>query len=88
MNDFTRPKSADELLVDGRPVFGPCEADFISDDDIDWDAIARNSAPGTPGGRIIFSTADYATEEEAMAALEAMFIADLMGDDDEEPAAT
>ena len=59
--------------------------DLISDDDIDYAEIARRTQPDQPGGRIIFDSADYATDEEAMAALEALLLGDLMESDDEAP---
>ncbi len=46
------------------------QPDLISDDDIDYDGIIAASRPGHEGGRTAFDTRDYATEEEAMAALE------------------
>jgi hypothetical protein len=62
----------EELLA---AIDGP---DLISDDDIDYAEIARRTQPGQPGGEIVFDSADYATDEEAMAALEALFLHDLM----------
>jgi hypothetical protein len=69
----------EELLA---AVDGP---DLISDDDIDYHDIARRTQPDQPGGRIVFDSADYATDEEAMAALESMFLHDLMAPLDEAP---
>ena len=40
---------------------------------IDYDEILADFEPGAPGGRIVFSTADYATEQEAEAAHEAFY---------------
>ncbi len=57
--------------------------DLISDDDIDYAGIARRTQPDQPGGQIVFDSADYATHEEAMAALEALFLNDLMRPDNE-----
>jgi hypothetical protein len=57
--------------------------DLISDDEIDYADIARRTQPGQPGGEIVFDSADYATDEEAMAALEALFLHDVMRPDDE-----
>ena len=68
----------EELLLDS---FGG--ADLISDDDIDYHEIARRTEPDQPGGRIIFDSGDYETDEEAMAALEALFFHDLMAPLDE-----
>ena len=59
------------------------EPDLISDDDIDYAAIAAATQPDQPGGQIIFSSADYATDEEAMAALEALLMKAWEGPDDE-----
>lgn len=61
--------------------------DLVSDDDIDYRAIAINTRPGQPGGRIVFSTADYATEEEAMAAMETLFMSDMEDSDESAPKA-
>jgi hypothetical protein len=61
--------------------------DLISDDDIDYAGIARRTQPDQPGGRIIFDSADYATDEEAMLALEALFLHDLMAPLNEAPSA-
>jgi hypothetical protein len=57
--------------------------DLISDDEIDYADIAHRTQPGQPGGEIVFDSADYATHEEAMAALEALFLHDVMRADDE-----
>ena len=38
---------------------------------IDYEEIMASTAADQPGGRIVFSTADYATEEEADAAFDA-----------------
>ena len=75
-------KSAEELLDEEflASFGGP---DLISDDDIDYAGIARRTQPDQPGGQIVFDSADYATHEEAMAALEALFLHDLMRPDDE-----
>ncbi len=40
---------------------------------IDYAAIAAATEPDQPGGRIVYSSGDYATEEEADAALEDLF---------------
>jgi hypothetical protein len=85
MNDSTLSialPAEEPLLVDEEiSGFGPSGPDLISDDDIDYRAIAINSQPGRPGGRIVFDTADYATDEEAMAAMEALFMTDMEEDD-------
>ena len=67
----------DDLLAS---IGGP---DLISDDDIDYAGIARRTQPGEPGGEIVFDSADYATDEEAMAAFEALLLHDLMAPDNE-----
>lgn len=78
--------SPDALTAEELPA-GVCEPDLISDDDIDYEDIARRTQPDQPGGAIVFDSADYATDEEAMAALEAMFLHDLMAPLDETPSA-
>jgi hypothetical protein len=40
---------------------------------IDYEEIMASTAPDQPGGRIVYSSADYETEEEADAALDAFF---------------
>jgi hypothetical protein len=57
-------------------------------DDIDYADIARRTQPDQPGGRVVFDSADYATHEEAMDALEALLLRDLLGADGEAAAAT
>jgi hypothetical protein len=59
--------------------------DLISDDEIDYDDIARRTQPDQPGGRIVFNSDDYETDEEAMAALEVLLLHDLMFPLDESP---
>ena len=59
--------------------------DLISDEDIDYADIARRTQPDQPGGQVAFDSADYATDEEAMAALEALFFHDLTAPLDEPP---
>ena len=56
--------------------------DLISDDEIDYAEIARRTRPDQPGGQIVFDSADYATDEQAMAALEVLFLGDLLVPDD------
>jgi SAM-dependent MidA family methyltransferase len=41
------------------------------EDDIDWDYIAATTEEDEKSGKLAFSSADYATHEEAMAALRA-----------------
>lgn len=67
----------DELLAS---IDGP---DLIGDDDIDYAGISRRTQPGQPGGKIVFDSADYATDKEAMAAFEALLLHDLMSPDHE-----
>ena len=76
--DLAGAAAADEDLL--ASFGGP---DLISDDDIDYAGIARRTQPGQPGGEIVFDSADYATHEEAMAALEALFLHDVMRPDNE-----
>lgn len=65
-------------LLRGYVASGP---DLISDDEIDYASIAMNTQPHKPGGRIVFSTADYATEEDAMAEMEKLFMGDMEEDE-------
>jgi hypothetical protein len=67
----------DDLLAS---IDGP---DLVSDDEIDYAGITRRTRPDQPGGKIVFDSADYATDEEAMVAFEALLLHDLMGPDDE-----
>jgi hypothetical protein len=67
-----------EALADKDLLASFCGPDLISDDAIDYAEIARRTQPDQPGGEIVFDSADYATHEEAMAALEALFFHDLM----------
>jgi hypothetical protein len=62
--------------------FRPGGPDLISDDEIDYDAIVPATQPDQPGGRIVFDSADYATDEEAIAALEALLMDDSEEGDD------
>lgn len=41
------------------------------EDDIDWDYIAATTEEDEKSGKLAFSSADYATHEEAMAAMRA-----------------
>lgn len=61
--------------------FRPSDPDVVNDDDIGLLDILINTQPDRPGGRIVFSTADYATEEEAMIAMEAFLMDDAEDDD-------
>jgi hypothetical protein len=83
LNTTAPADAADDLDLDLLASFGG--PDLISDDDIDYAEIARRTQPGQPGGEIVFDSADYATDEEAMAALEALFLHDLMAPLDEPP---
>jgi hypothetical protein len=59
------------------------DPDLISDEDLGLCRIGIDTDPDKPGGRIVFDTADYATDEEAMKAMEALFLPeDEEGDDD------
>ena len=79
---FNLFESADALPQEA--LFGPIDGpDLISDDEIDYAEIARRTQPDQPGGQIVFDSADYATHEEAMSALEALFLHDVMRLDDE-----
>jgi hypothetical protein len=73
-------QTAEDFFDDQSLAYRPSGPDLISDDDIDYPAMAINTHPDKPGGRIVFSTADYPSEEEAMAAMEAF----LMGDTEED----
>jgi hypothetical protein len=79
---FNAVDSAD-ALTDEEPLDSFGGPDLISDDDIDYAGIARRTQPDQPGGEIVFSSADYATHEEAMTAFEALLIHDLGGFDEE-----
>ena len=57
--------------------------DLISDDDLGLLQIGIDTEPGKPGGQIVFDTADYATDEEAMKAMEALFLPEKDVADDE-----
>lgn len=52
-------------------------ADFTGDSTasihIDYAEIIASTEPDQPGGRVVFNTDDYETDEEADAALEAFF---------------
>lgn len=61
--------------------FRPSDPDVVNDEDIGLLDILINTQPDKPGGRIVFSTAHYRTEEEAMAAMEAFLMADAEDDD-------
>lgn len=52
------------------------EPDLISDEDLGLLQIGIDTDPDKPGGQIVFDTADYATEEEAMKAMEALFLSE------------
>lgn len=80
--DTQRISSATEWSDTGEAlaIGGP---DLISDDDIDYADIARRTQADQPGGRVVFDSADYPTHEEAMAALEALFLHDMTRPDDE-----
>jgi hypothetical protein len=45
------------------------EVDVETDDDIDWDDIIATTQPDIEARNYAFTTADYATYEEGMAAL-------------------
>jgi hypothetical protein len=89
MNVDTSPVSnaavSADALTDEELLTSFDAPDLISDDDIDYTDIARRTQPGQPGGEIVFDSADYATDEESMAALEALFLHDLMAPFDEAP---
>ena len=75
----TKDEDALELAQEERPAHDPgsldaldaevCEYDDESDDWIDWDEIIRREELDTRPS--VFSSSDYATDEEAMAALKA-----------------
>ena len=50
------------------------QPDLISDDDIDYDEIIATTQPDFEAGRFAFDSRNYATHEEAMAAMEALFL--------------
>lgn len=77
-----------QSLADEELLSGYNEPDLISDDDIDYAAIAAATQPDQPGGRIVFDSADYETDEEAMVALEALLMKALEEPDDEVTAQT
>ena len=59
------------------------DPDLVSDVDLGLDRIGINTEPDKPGGEIVFDSADYATDEEAMKAMEALFLPEWEEDDDE-----
>ncbi len=70
--------SAVELVSVNRPAYDPDNLDPIdaearkyddTSDGIDWDEIIASTQDDFEAGRYAFSSADYATDEEAMAAL-------------------
>ena len=57
----------------------PDDTEDLDDDSIpaslklDWNEIFAACEPGHPGGRVVYDSGNYATEEEADAALDAFF---------------
>jgi hypothetical protein len=68
MDDTTEPKSEDQRHLDRMD-----EEDRALDDlsdGIDWDEITATTQPDFEAGRFAFNSADYPTEEAAMAAMD------------------
>lgn len=65
MNDQTTPA----LFDGGDPLDNSIGASIV----IDYAELEADCEPGAPGGRIVYSSYDYETQEEADAALEEFF---------------
>jgi hypothetical protein len=50
------------------------QPDLISDDDIDYEEIIATTQPDFEAGRFAFDSRNYATHEEAMAAMETLLL--------------
>jgi hypothetical protein len=59
------------------------DPDLISDEDLGLQQVGFDTEPDKPGGRIVFDSADYAIDEEAMKAMEALFLPEREEGDDE-----
>jgi hypothetical protein len=76
--------SALQRALEDRPDFHRrfSDPDLISDRDLNLLQIGIDTEPDKPGGQIVFDTADYATDEEAMKAMEALFLTEREEDDE------
>ena len=78
MNNDTTPSAPvtdpSQSVTDASLAQDFTQPDLISDDDIDYDEIIATTQPDFEAGRFAFDSRNYATHEEAMAAMEALFL--------------